>query len=89
MGLVPGSPADKAGLAPGQQIVGVNGRKFSPDRFKEGIADTTTKRSLELLTLKGDLYQTVTINYADGARYLKLVRNPGEPDILTAIFTAK
>ncbi len=88
-GIVPGSPADKAGLAPGQQIVGVNGRKFSTDRFKEGIADTTTKRSLELLTLKGDLYETVKIDYAGGARHVKLVRNPEEPDILTGIFKAK
>jgi len=88
-GIVPGSPADKAGLAPGQQIVGVNGRKFSTERFKEGIADTTTKRRLELLTLNGDLYETVTIDYAAGARHLKLVRNTAEPDILSEIFKAK
>lgn len=88
-GLVPGSIADRAGLTPGQQIAGVNGRKFSPQRLKEGIADTTTKRSLELLTLQGDLYVTVTLDYADGPRHLKLVRNSAEPDILSEIFKAK
>ena len=88
-GLVPGSIADQAGLTPGQQIVGVNGRKFSAARFKEGLADTTTKRSLELLTLRGDLYETVTLEYDGGARYLHLVRNDSEPDILNEIFKAK
>lgn len=88
-GIVPGSIADEAGLAPGQQIVGVNGRKFSRARFNEGLADTPTKRSLDLLTLRGDLYETVTLEYDGGPRHLHLVRNEAEPDILSEIFKAK
>jgi hypothetical protein len=38
------------------------------------------------LLLNGDRFQTVRLEYADGQRFLKLVRNPSEPDILGGIF---
>src|SRR5262249_37787255 len=31
----PGLPADKAGLAPGMKVIGVNGKKFSPNRLRD------------------------------------------------------
>lgn len=87
--VIPGSPADLAKLAPGQQLAGVNGRKFSLARFREGIADTTTRRNVELLVLNGDRYATVTVPYDGGARFMQLVRNPAAPDLLDAIFKAR
>jgi predicted metalloprotease with PDZ domain len=86
MDVVPGSAADLAGLAPGMEIVGVNDRKFSVRRFREAIADSVTNRGIDLLLLNCDRFQTVRLEYADGQRFLKLVRNPSEPDILGGIF---
>ena len=87
--VIPGSPADHAKLAPGQQLAGVNGRKFSLARFREGIADTPTRREIGFLVLKGDLYATVTVPYDAGPKFMKLVRNPDKPDLIGAIFKAK
>lgn len=83
--IVPGSAADKAGLASGMTITGVNGRKFSSQRLKDGIADSVTARQVELLVLDGDTFRTVTLPYTDGPRYLELIRTKDHPDTLSAI----
>jgi predicted metalloprotease with PDZ domain len=83
--VVPGSVADKAGLANGMTISGVSGRKFSGQRLKDGIADSVTARQVELLVLDGDTFRTVTLPYTDGPRYLELIRTKDHPDTLTAI----
>src|SRR5215813_11010642 len=45
-----GSPAAKAGLAPGMKLIAVNGRKWSPDALRDEIRGAkTTKRPVELL----------------------------------------
>lgn len=87
--LVPGMPADVAGLAPGMKVVGVNGKKFTLDRFRDAIKDSTTRRNVELLILDGDLFKTFTLPYAEGARYLHLVRHEDSPDRLAAILKAR
>lgn len=87
--VVPDSPADRVGLASGQEIVGVNGRKFSGQRLRDAIADSTTRRNVELLMLEGDRFRTVTVEYDGGLRYARLVRNPDKPDVLAEILKAK
>jgi predicted metalloprotease with PDZ domain len=86
MGVVvnvdPGLPADKAGLAPGMKVIGVNGKKFSPNRLRDAIADSVTKKKIELLIEDGEDFRTMIVNYADGLRYLELERVPTKPDIL-------
>ena len=82
---MPGMPADEAGLAPGMKVVGVNGKKFTLDRFRDAVKDSTTRRNVELLTLDGDLFKTFTLPYAEGARYLHLVRHEESPDRLAEI----
>ena len=78
-------PGDKAGLAPGMIVQGVNGRKFSRERVQDAIADSVTKRQVEFLLLEGDSFRTVTVPYADGPKYLELVRDPDKPDLLMNI----
>ncbi len=87
--LVPGMAADSAGLAPGMKVIGVNGKKFTLDRFRDGVKDTTTRNNIELLTLDGDVFKTFVIDYADGARYLHLVRDDAHPDRLEIILKAR
>lgn len=83
--VVPGSPADGAGLAPGMTIAGVNSRKFNTQRFKDAIADSVSTRRVELLMVDGDTFRSIAIQYADGARYLELTRATDHPDVLTNI----
>jgi predicted metalloprotease with PDZ domain len=83
--VVPDSPADKAGIAPQSSIQGVNGFRFSAERLKDALNHSITSGRIELLTLDGDRYRTRHIEYSDGPRYLRLVRDPGKPDLLQAI----
>ena len=83
--VVPDRPADKAGLAPGMAIQGVNGRKFTSQRLKDAIADSVMNRKVEFLILHGDTFRTISVPYADGPRYLKLVRDPEKPNLLSEI----
>ena len=77
--------ADKAGLAPGAQVIGVNGAKFSRERIQDALSDSVSLRKIDFLVLEGDRFRTITVNYSDGPRYLELVRDPKTPDRLAEI----
>jgi predicted metalloprotease with PDZ domain len=81
----PGLPADKAGLAPGMKVIAVNGKKFSPNRLRDAIADSVTRKKVELLLEDGEEFRTVVVPYADGLRYLELERVSTWPDVLGEI----
>src|SRR5262249_1474171 len=66
----PGLPADKAGLAPGMKVIGVNGKKLSPNRLRDAIADSVTRKKVGLLVEDGEEFRTIAVPYADGLRYL-------------------
>ena len=83
--IVPRSPADKAGLASGNVIAAVNGRKFNGQRLKDAIADSVSLGKVELLIVDVDVFRTVVLPYADGPRYLELTRTPEHSDSLAAI----
>ncbi len=83
--VVPGRIGDRAGLAPGMKILGVNGRKFTQQRMKDALADSPVRRNVELLVLDGDEYRTIKLDYAGGPRYLRLVRDKNRPDVLGRI----
>ena len=83
--IVPGSPADKAALAGGMTIAGVNDRKFSGQRLKDAVADSVTRGKVDLLVLDGEVFRTVVLNYAEGPKYLELTRTANHPDTLSTI----
>ena len=83
--VAPALPGDKAGLAPGMHVLGVNSKKFSRERLDDALADSVARRKIEFLLLDGEQFRTVTVDYADGLRYLELVRQPERPDVLGAI----
>ena len=82
--VIPDSPATRAGLAPGMQIVAVNGREYSNANLKAAVAATKDGGKLELLTKSGDFYKPLAVEYRGGLRYPKLERGTG-PDILGEI----
>ncbi|HVL13368.1 MAG TPA: hypothetical protein VM529_12445 [Gemmata sp.] len=83
--VVPDRPSAKAGLAPGMKLIAVNGRRFSADGLKAAVANTKTGGKLELLVESGDFFRTHAIEYAGGARYPRLERIDGQPDLLAEI----
>jgi predicted metalloprotease with PDZ domain len=87
--LVPDSPAAKAELAPGMKLLAVNGRRFTPEGLKSAVAATKTGGKLELLVESGDFFKTHTIDYKGGAKYPRLERADGKPDILAEIMKSK
>jgi predicted metalloprotease with PDZ domain len=83
--VVPGMVGDRVGLAPGMKVLGINGRLYSPQRLQDALADSVALRKIELLLLEGDRFRTVVLDYADGPKYLELVRDESKPDVLAEI----
>jgi predicted metalloprotease with PDZ domain len=87
--VLPGSPADAAGIAPDSALIAVNGRKYSKDVLEDALKSAgTAARTIEFLIEKDDMFGTVGLRYAGGARYPRLERDPG-PDLLSAISAAR
>jgi predicted metalloprotease with PDZ domain len=83
--VAPGMPGDKSGLAPGMRVLGVNSKKFSRERLDDALSDSVARRNVEFLLSDGEDFRTIRVEYADGLRYLDLVRNPEHSDILGEI----
>jgi predicted metalloprotease with PDZ domain len=85
-----GSPAFKAGIVPGSQIMAVNGDAYDADGIKTAIAAAKgTDKAITLLIRRDSHFDTVTIAYHDGMRYPWLERDaaakgPGGLDALLA-----
>ncbi|MBS0418385.1 MAG: PDZ domain-containing protein [Proteobacteria bacterium] len=84
--IIPESPADHAGLSPGDKVIAVNDRKWSQQELRDVLAATTRgSSSVTLLVERGDTIQRVSMSYNGGPREPDLVRVEGTPDLLTAI----
>jgi predicted metalloprotease with PDZ domain len=83
-------PAYRAGLAPGVQIVAVNGMAYKPERLTDAItAAKGAGPAVELLVKEGDRYRSVKVDDHGGLRYPKLVRVDSVPDRLAAILAPR
>lgn len=88
--VVPGTPADAAGIAPESSVIAVNGRKYSKDVLQDALkAGGTEPRTISLLIQKDDTFKTVNLKYAGHARYPRLERDTSTPDLLTPILSAR
>ena len=87
--IIPDSAASKAGLAPGMKLLAVNGRRFTADGLKNAVAATKSGGKLELLAENGDFFKTHALDYKAGARYPRLEKVEGKPDLLTEIVKPK
>ncbi|WP_373988433.1 M61 family metallopeptidase [Duganella sp. BuS-21] len=76
----------KAGLSGGSVLVAVDGRAYKAELLRAAVtAAKGGKEPITLLIKKGNLYQTVALDYHDGLKYPRLERIAGTPDRLDAI----
>ena len=81
-----GSPADKAKLAPGQQLIAVNGRVFSPDALIGAVTAAKGGSEPIHLMMQTETYvKPIDLDYHEGARYPVLVRDETQKDYLDEI----
>ena len=90
MSLMWGSPAFKAGLTEGAQILAVNGIAYDADVLADAIsAAKITPAPIELIVKVGSRYRVAHLEYYDGLRYPHLERDPAVPDRLDEILAAR
>jgi predicted metalloprotease with PDZ domain len=89
-GVLWDSPAFKAGLAPGVQIMAVDGIAYDAARLKDTVKTSPkTTAPIELIVKDQDHFRVVRIDYHDGVRYPHLERVDGTPARLDDILAAK
>ena len=84
--VLPGTPADAAGIGSGMKLVAVNGRAWSAEILRTAVKTAATNSApIELLVENGDYYQTFRLDYHGGEKYPVLERDAAKPDLLEAI----
>ena len=84
--VIPGSPADLAGAAPGSHIVALNGYKWSKEMLHDTLAaPADASGTITLLIEKDDMFKQLVLKYAGGERYPNLARRADTVDLLTKI----
>jgi len=87
---VEGMIAAKAGIGPGMKIIAVNGRKLSPEVWRDAIrASKNSQTPIELIVENTDYFRVVKLDYHGGEKYPHLVRDESKPDLLTEIYRAR
>jgi predicted metalloprotease with PDZ domain len=84
------SPAFKAGLTEGMQILAVNGASYSGDLLKRTIrVSKGSATPIVLILKKADRYIIGTLDYSGGLRYPHLERDPAVPARLDEILAPR
>jgi len=87
---IEGDVAAKAGVSPGMKVIAVNGRRFSPEIFREAIKGAkNSSATVDLLVENDDYFKTYKLDYHDGEKYPHLVRDQSKPDVLNEILKAR
>jgi predicted metalloprotease with PDZ domain len=87
--VVPGTPADVAGVAPDMKLVAVNGRRYNADVLRDAIAASKQNGKVELLCENKEFYRTYVLTYRDGRRHPVLVRDNGVRDFVSEILAPR
>jgi predicted metalloprotease with PDZ domain len=88
--VVPGTPADLAGIAPDSNLIAVDERKYSKEVLADALkAGGTEPRIIRLLIQKDDTFKTVELHYSGHERHPHLERDASAPDVLTAILSPR
>ncbi|HKZ10225.1 MAG TPA: M61 family peptidase [Rhodanobacteraceae bacterium] len=83
-------PSFKAGLAPGMQMVSVDGHAWSAQVLHDAIAAAQkSKQPLQIKARSDGAVDTYTVHYDGGLKYPHLVREQGKPDYLKSLLAPK
>lgn len=84
------SPAGKAGIGPGMQILAVNGVRFSVDAMRNAIRGSKGAPGPLMLEVQNDdVVKSVALDYRGGTREPHLERDASKPDVLAQILTPR
>lgn len=84
--VVPDSPAERAGVAPGMKLVAVNSRRYTPEGLKSAVRESKSPDArIDLLLENRDIFSTYELDYHGGAKYPRLERIADSPDLLSEI----
>jgi predicted metalloprotease with PDZ domain len=84
--VIPGLPADRAGVGPGMKLLAVNSRRWKPELLRTAIKEAKVGTApVELLVENGDVFKTCRLDYREGERYPFLERDASKPDVLAEI----
>ena len=84
--VIPGSPADLAGVGVAMKLVAVNGRRWKPELVRAAVTSAKSDAApIELLVENEDYFKTCKLDYHGGERYPHLERDTAKPDLLTEI----
>ncbi len=81
-----GSPAYAAGLGPEMRIIAVNGRRASDELLRQAIRDAKGGGpATELIVENSGFFKTIKLDYHEGEKYPRLVRDTNSPALLDDI----
>jgi predicted metalloprotease with PDZ domain len=84
------SPAGKAGIGPGMQILAVNGLRYSADVLRTAIKESKAASGPMTIEFQNDdVVKTVSLDYHGGMREPHLERDASKPDLMAQILTAR
>ena len=84
------SPAFKAKLTEGSQILSVNGAAYSAEALKEAILEAKDNRDpIQLIIKTGERFLVANVDYHGGPRYPHLERDESQPARLDEILAAR
>ena len=87
---IEGMDAARAGIGPGMKLVAVNGRRYTPQVFREALlSGKTSSQPLQLLVENTDYFRTFSLDYHGGEKYPHLTRDQSKPDMLSDIIRAR
>ena len=84
--VIPGMPADRAGVSPGMKLLAVNGRRYKPEFLLAAVKESKGSTApIELLLENGEFFKTCRLDYHEAGRYPHLEREAGRRDWLSDI----
>jgi predicted metalloprotease with PDZ domain len=84
--VLPGTPADRAGIGPAMKLVAVNGRAWTAENLRTAVKTAATNSApIELLIENGDYFRNYRLDYHGGEKYPCLERDTNRPDRLDEI----
>ncbi|MGA2243132.1 MAG: M61 family peptidase [Verrucomicrobiota bacterium] len=84
--VLPGTPADGAGIGPAMKLVAVNGRAWTAENLRAAVKSAATNSApIELLIENGDYFKNYRLDYHGGEKYPCLERDTSRPNLLAEI----